>query len=132
MQAVRGQKSLTTLNRGVLASGLDNVLLGNGPFTLFAPTDAAFEKLERSTVEDLLRSINKTELRGILNQHVVAGKLNYKDLKDGEKLKTLSGKELSINVKNGQVSIDGSNIENRDLIASNGIIHSLDTVLLQD
>jgi len=129
MQAVREQKNLTTLNRGVLASGLDNVLLGRGPFTLFAPTDVAFQKLERSTVEKLLQPQNKTELSGILRQHVVQGKLKYEDLKDGETLKSLSGKELSVRVKDGQVSIEGANINTRDLLVSNGVIHALDTLL---
>jgi uncharacterized surface protein with fasciclin (FAS1) repeats len=129
MQVIREQKSLSTLNRGVLASGLDNVLLGKGPFTLFAPTNVAFEKLERSTVENLLERENKSLLSAIMSKHVVRGKLNYRDLKDGETLKTLSGKELSVKVKDGQVSIDGADIKNRDLNVSNGIVHSLDTVL---
>ena len=128
-QVVRIEKNMTTLNKGVIASGLDQILSGSGPFTVFAPSDLAFEKLDSGTVETLLKPENKTKLTDLLNQHVVAGKINFKDLKDGEKLKTLSGKELSVKVKDGKVTVGGANIQNRDMQTSNGVIHSLDTVL---
>jgi len=128
-QVVRIEKNMTTLNKGVIASGLDQILSGSGPFTVFAPSDLAFEKLDSGTVETLLKPENKTKLTDLLNQHVVAGKINFKDLKDGEKLKTLNGKELSVKVKDGKVTVDGANIQNRDMQTSNGVIHSLDTVL---
>jgi uncharacterized surface protein with fasciclin (FAS1) repeats len=128
-QAVGNEKNMTSLNRGVLASGLDMVLSGTGPFTIFAPSDMAFGKLEAGNLENLLKPENKIRLTEILNHHVIAGKISFKDLKDGDKLKSLNGKDLSVKVVNGKVSIDGATIQSRDVETSNGIIHSLDTVL---
>ena len=128
-QVVKNEKNMTTMNRSVVASGLDQILSGTGPFTVFAPSDLAFGKLESGIVEDLLKPENKLKLAALLNHHIVSGKVNFKDLKDGEKLKTLNGKELSVKVKDGKVSVDGAMIQNRDVETSNGVIHSLDTVL---
>ncbi len=128
-QVVKQEKYMTTLNRGVTASGLDQVLSGTGPFTLFAPSDLAFGKLEGGTIEGLLKTENKLKLADLLNHHVVAGKIEFKDLKDGEKLKTMNGKELSVHIKDGKVSVNGAAIQQRDVKTSNGVIHSLDTVL---
>ena len=128
-QVVKQDKLLTTLNRGVTASGLDQVLSGTGPFTLFAPSDLAFGKLEGGVIENLLKTENKLKLADLLNHHVVAGKVEFKDLKDGDKLKTMSGKELSISIQNSKVSVNGAIIQQRDVKTSNGVIHSLDTVL---
>ena len=128
-QVVKQDKLLTTLNRGVTASGLDQVLSGSGPFTLFAPSDLAFEKLEGGVIENLLKTENKLKLADLLKHHVVVGNIEFKDLKDGEKLKTMNGKELSVNIKYGKVSVNGANIQQRDVKTSNGVIHSLDTVL---
>jgi uncharacterized surface protein with fasciclin (FAS1) repeats len=128
-QVVKNEKNMTTMNRGVVASGLDQILSGKGPFTVFAPSDLAFGKLESGIVEDLLKPENKLKLAALLNHHIVSGKVNFKDLKDGEKLKALNGKELSVKVKDGKVSVDGAMIQNRDVETSNGVIHSLDTVL---
>src|SRR4051794_29608506 len=128
-QVVKQDKYLTTLNRGVTASGLDQVLSGTGPFTLFAPSDLAFGKLEGGTMENLLKADNKLKLADLLNYHVVAGKIEFKDLKDGEKLKTMNGKELSVRTKDGKVTVNGATIQQRDLKTSNGVIHSLDSVL---
>lgn len=128
-QVVRTEKNMMTLKRGIIASGLGEVLSGRGPFTVFAPSDEAFGKLEQGVVENLLSIENKAKLTDLLNHHVVAGKIDFKDLKNGEKLKALSGKELSITIKEGKVSIDDCAINNRDIKTSNGVIHSLDTVL---
>ena len=128
-QVVKQEKYMTTLNRGVTASGLNQLLSGTGPFTLFAPSDLAFEKLEGGAIESLLKAENKLKLANLLNHHVVAGNIEFKDLKDGEKLKTMNGKELSVNIKNGKVSVNGATIQQRDVKTSNGVIHSLDTVL---
>ena len=117
------------MNRGVTASGLNQVLSGTGPFTLFAPSDLAFGKLEGGVIENLLKAENKLKLADLLNHHVVAGKVEFKDLKDGDKLKTMSGKELSISIQNFKVSVNGAIIQQRDVKTSNGVIHSLDTVL---
>jgi uncharacterized surface protein with fasciclin (FAS1) repeats len=128
-QVVNAEKNMTTLKRGIVASGLDQVLSGTGPFTVFAPSDMAFGKLESGTLEGLLKPENKLKLVALLNHHVVAGKISFKELKDGDKLKSLSGKELSVKVKDAKVSIDGATVQNRDVASSNGVIHSLDTVL---
>ncbi|HYE53369.1 MAG TPA: fasciclin domain-containing protein, partial [Chitinophagaceae bacterium] len=108
---------------------LDQVLSGTGPFTLFAPSDLAFEKLESGALDSLLQPENKIKLTDLLNYHVVAGKINFKDLKDGDKLKTLNGKELAVKVDGVKTNINGAIIQNRDLKTSNGVIHSLDSVL---
>jgi uncharacterized surface protein with fasciclin (FAS1) repeats len=128
-QVVNTEKNMTTMKSGVVASGLDQVLSGAGPFTVFAPSDLAFGKLEKGVFEELLKPENKQKLTELLNHHVISGKVNFKDLKDGDKLKTLNGKELTVKIKDGRVSVDGAIIQNRDLPSSNGVIHSLDTVL---
>jgi uncharacterized surface protein with fasciclin (FAS1) repeats len=131
-QTVNTEKNMTTLKKGVYASGLDQVLSSRGPFTLFAPSDLAFEKMDKIALENLLKPENKTELTDILNYHVVPGKINYKDLKDGEKLKTVNGHELLVHVNDGIVSIEGAAIQKHDVQTSNGIIHSLDTVMMKN
>jgi uncharacterized surface protein with fasciclin (FAS1) repeats len=128
-QVVNVDKNMTTLKKGVIASGLDKKLSEAGPFTIFAPTDKAFDKLDKQVLEDLLKPENKTKLTDLLKHHVVEGKIAFKDLKDGEKLKTLSGAELHVHIKEGAVSVDGSKIEARDVQTSNGVIHSLETVV---
>jgi uncharacterized surface protein with fasciclin (FAS1) repeats len=128
-QVVRTEKNMTTLKKGIIATNLDQVLSSTGPYTFFAPSDLAFEKLDHGIMEDLLMRENKAKLTDLLNLHVVAGKIPFKDFKDGEKLKTLHGKELSIQVKDNKVTIDGAAIQNKEMQTSNGVIHSLDTVL---
>ena len=131
-QVVNAEKNMTILKKSVSASGLDNVLSGAGPFTVFAPNDLAFEKLEKGVLDNLLKPENKAKLADVLNYHVVSGKVHFKDLKDGEKLKTLNGKELHVHVKDGHVKIEGSEILSHDLASSNGVIHSLDTVMIKN
>jgi uncharacterized surface protein with fasciclin (FAS1) repeats len=128
-QVVRTDKNMTTLKQGVIASGVDQVLEAIGPYTLLAPLDTAFRKLNGNTLADLLKPKSKVQLTRLLQQHVVVGKVNFKDLKDGEKLTTLLGKHLSVKVQDGKVSIDNATIQTQDIHASNGVIHSLDTVL---
>ena len=131
-QLVNVEKNMTTLKKGVHASGLDQVLSGNGPFTVFAPTDLAFEKMDKGVMENLLKPENKTKLTDLLNRHVVAGKINFKDLKDGEKLKTVNGKELLVHVKDGNTTIDGAKILGHDVKATNGVIHSVESVIFKN
>jgi uncharacterized surface protein with fasciclin (FAS1) repeats len=128
-QVVNIEKSTTTFKKGVVASGLDHVLSGKGPFTVFAPSDQAFGKLQAGDVEDLLRPENKTKLTAMLNHHVIAGKVSFKDLKDGDKLKSLNGKELLVKVADTKVSVEGAVIQKRDVQTSNGVIHLVDSVL---
>src|ERR1700678_2014434 len=110
-QVVNAEKNMTILKKSAIASGLDNVLSGTGPFTVFAPSDLAFEKLEKGVLDNLLKPENKAKLVDVLNYHVVSGKVHFKDFKDGEKLKTLNGKELHVHVKDGHVRIEGRSEE---------------------
>ena len=131
-QVVNVEKNMTTLKKSVHASGLDQVLSGTGPYTVFAPTDIAFGKLDKGIMENLLKPENKTKLADLINRHVVSGKINFKDLKEGEKLKTVSGRELLVHVKDGQTTVDGAKIQNRDVQAANGIIHSVENVMYKN
>lgn len=128
-QIVNVDKNMTTLKKGVVASGLSKTLSESGPYTIFAPSDKAFEKLDKKVVESLLNPESKAKLTELLNHHVVAGKIHHKDLKDGEKLKTLNGDELRVVVKEGVVSVDGAHIQGHGIDASNGSVYSLDTVI---
>lgn len=128
-------KDHTTLVAAVKAAGLVETLQGKGPFTVFAPTNAAFGKLPAGTVDTLVKPENKATLTKILTYHVVAGRLNAAQLKDGQKLKTVAGEELSVGVAGGKVTITDakggkSEVTIPDVNQSNGVIHVVDTVLL--
>ena len=129
VEVVVADKNLATMSKSVKAVGLETKLNKKGPFTVFAPSDIAFGKLASGVLADWLKPENKTKLTGILNYHVVQGKNNFKDFKDGQKLKTLEGKELDVKVSNGDVTINGAKVQSRDNEASNGVVHSLDTVI---
>jgi len=121
--------SFNTLVAAVKAAGLVETLQGHGPFTVFAPTDEAFAKLPKGTVEELLKPENKDKLVAILTYHVVAGKVMAADVKT-MKAKTVNGKELNVNVANGTVTINGAKVLKTDVAASNGVIHVIDTVVI--
>lgn len=123
-----GNKDFSTLVAAVKAAGLVDTLNGDGPFTIFAPTNEAFSKLPKGTVEDLLKPENKEKLTSILTYHVVAGKVMAADVKAG-KVKTLQGGELEIAVKNG-VTVNGAKVVKTDIVGKNGVIHVIDTVVL--
>ena len=125
-----GSADHTTLVAAVKAAGLVETLKGAGPFTVFAPTNAAFGALPAGTVEGLLKAEKKADLAGILTYHVVAGALKAADLKDGQKLKTVNGKELTVSVKDGKVMIDGATVTIADVISKNGVTHVIDKVML--
>jgi uncharacterized surface protein with fasciclin (FAS1) repeats len=120
----------TTLVTAIKAAGLAETLSGAGPFTVFAPTNAAFAKLPAGTVETLVKPESKTKLTGILTYHVVAGAVKAADLKDGQKIKTLQGEELTVAIKDGKVMINGALVTAADLANSNGVIHVVDAVLM--
>jgi uncharacterized surface protein with fasciclin (FAS1) repeats len=130
VDVVVADKNLATMLRSVKAAGLETELSKTGPFTVFAPTDMAFGKLAAGELAELLKPENKVKLAGILNYHVVEGTTHFKDLKDGQKLKTISGKELSVKVVNGDVSINGAKLQGRDHDASNGVVHSVDKLIV--
>lgn len=131
-QTVNDDKSMTSLKKGVVASGLDKILSGAGPYTVFAPSDVAFTKLDKGSFENLLKPENKAKLEDVLNHHIVSGKINLKDFKDGDKLKALNGKELMVHVQDGKVTIEGAKIQKSDVQTSNGVIHFLDTVMIKN
>ena len=120
----------STLVTAVKAAGLAETLSGAGPFTVFAPTNAAFEKLPAGTVDNLLKAEMKDDLAEILTYHVVPGALKAADLKDGQKLKTVQGEELMVSIKDGKVMIDGANVTVPDVTSSNGVIHVIDAVVM--
>jgi len=121
--------SFNTLVAAVKAAGLVETLQGAGPFTVFAPTDEAFAKLPKGTVESLLKPENKEKLVAILTYHVVAGKVMAADVKT-MKAKTVNGKELDVKVTDGTVTVDIAKVIKTDVAASNGVIHVIDTVVL--
>ena len=111
------------------ASDLDQLLSSTGPYTFFAPSDLAFEKLEKGRIEKLMEPQNRSQLAGLLNNHIVSGMISFKDLKDGDKLTTVNGKELLVQEKDGTVSIGDSTILPREAKISNGVIHLADAVI---
>lgn len=125
-----GAGTFNTLVAAAKAAGLVDTLKSKGPLTVFAPTDAAFAKLPKGTVENLLKPENKAQLAAILKYHVVAGKIRSADIK-GKKTRVASveGRKLSVNATKG-VKINGANVVKADVAASNGVIHVVDTVLL--
>lgn len=120
----------TTLVAAVKASGLVETLKGDGPFTVFAPTNAAFSALPEGTVESLLTPEKKADLSAILTYHVVAGSVMAADLTDGQKVTTVQGEELTVSIKDGKVMINGANVTTADLSGSNGVVHVIDAVLM--
>jgi transforming growth factor-beta-induced protein len=119
-----------TLVAAVQAGGLVDTLKGDGPFTVFAPTDEAFAKLPAGTVENLLKPENKATLVKILTYHVVAGKVMAADVVKLKNAKTVQGQSVKIKAKNGKVMIDKANVVKTDIGTGNGVIHVIDTVLM--
>jgi uncharacterized surface protein with fasciclin (FAS1) repeats len=121
-----------TLVAAVKAADLVDTLKGSGPFTVFAPTDEAFAKLPKGTVESLLKPENKDKLRAILTYHVVAGKVMAADVMklNGKDARTVQGSPVAIKVNGGTVMIGNAKVIKADIPTSNGVIHVIDTVLL--
>ncbi len=122
--------SFKTLAAALSAADLIDVLKSDGPFTVFAPTDEAFAALPAGTVEDLLKPENKAKLAAILTYHVVSGKVAAKDVVKLNGAATVNGQRAKITVKGGKVMVDGANVVSTDVMASNGIIHVIDAVIL--
>jgi uncharacterized surface protein with fasciclin (FAS1) repeats len=120
----------TTLVTALKAAGLVGALEGKGPFTVFAPTDAAFAKLPAGTVKTLLEPKNKKKLTEILTYHVVAGDVRAADVVKLTSAKTLNGQSVTISVNGGVVKVDDATVVKTDIVASNGVIHVIDTVLM--
>ena len=126
-----GNPDFTTLVSALRAADLVDALGGPGPFTVFAPNNAAFAKLPPGTLEDLLKPENKKQLSKILKNHVVEGKVMAADVQSGM-VKTLNGQKVEVAVENGKVGFGGAQVIGTDLEASNGVIHVIDTVVLPD
>ncbi|MCC1492992.1 fasciclin domain-containing protein [Cognatishimia sp. F0-27] len=121
--------SFGTLVAAVEAAGLVETLKGEGPFTVFAPTDEAFAALPEGTVESLLLPENKDQLTAILTYHVVAGKVMSGDLSDGMEAATVEGSNVTIMTEGG-VKVNDANVTTADIEASNGVIHVIDAVIM--
>jgi uncharacterized surface protein with fasciclin (FAS1) repeats len=122
--------SFKTLAAALTAAGLVDTLKGEGPFTVFAPTDEAFAKLPAGTVESLLKPENREKLVAILTYHVVPGKVLAKDVVKLKSAKTVNGKEVTVKVGDAGVMVDGAKVVATDIETSNGVIHVIDSVIL--
>jgi uncharacterized surface protein with fasciclin (FAS1) repeats len=127
LETASGAGTFTTLVSGLRATGLADTLAGRGPFTVFAPTDDAFQKLPAGALASLLR--DTARLRAVLNYHVVPGYLMARDLKSGD-IKTLQGSPLSAVVTSADVRVNGARVTHADFAATNGVLHALDTLIL--
>jgi uncharacterized surface protein with fasciclin (FAS1) repeats len=122
--------SFNTLVAAVQAAGLVDTLKGAGPFTVFAPTDAAFAALPKGTVDDLLKPENKSKLVDILTYHVVSGKVTSGDVVKLSEAATVEGSKVNVSVSGSTVKINDATVTAVDIAASNGVIHVIDKVLL--
>jgi len=126
-----GNKNLSTLVAAVKAAGLVNTLKGNGPFTVFAPTNDAFAALPKGTVENLLKPENKSALVKVLTYHVVAAKAMAGDLKNGKQMVgSVEGEKITVVKKNGKVMVNGAEVIIADVKAKNGVVHVINRVIL--
>jgi uncharacterized surface protein with fasciclin (FAS1) repeats len=119
-----------TLASAIQAAGLVDTLKGDGPFTVFAPTDEAFAKLPAGTVENLLKPENKEQLVAILTYHVVPGKVEAAEVVTMDEAKTVNGKMVDIKVKGDTAMVNDAKVTKTDIAASNGVIHVIDTVIM--
>ena len=122
--------SFNTLAKALTAADLIGTLKGKGPFTVFAPTDEAFAKLPAGTLESLLKPENKAKLQRILTYHVVAGHVMAADVVKLHSAKTVSGDTITIATHGGAVTVDAARVTKTDILASNGVIHVIDAVIL--
>ncbi len=130
VEIASGNKDFSTLVAAVKAAGLVETLSGKDNLTVFAPTNAAFEKLPKGTVEDLLKPENKKKLVAILTYHVVPGKVMAADVVKLDKAKTVQGQEVKITAGKDGVKVDNATVVKTDIVAKNGVIHVIDTVIL--
>jgi transforming growth factor-beta-induced protein len=122
--------TLSTLVTAITEAELVETLQGDGPFTVFAPTNTAFEALPEGTLDELLLPENQSQLADVLTFHVVAGEFLASDLSDGQRLTTVQGDDLIVYIQNGEVTINGAVVSTADAVSSNGVIHVIDSVLL--
>jgi uncharacterized surface protein with fasciclin (FAS1) repeats len=113
-------------------AGLVETLREEGPYTLFAPTNRAFEKLSSTQREELMKEENKEQLKSVINYHIVEGQYTADDLRDGQKLTTIDGNELIVKKKGNNLMVNGAKVAITDVKASNGVIHIIDTVVMPE
>ncbi|QIL74474.1 fasciclin domain-containing protein [Hymenobacter sp. HDW8] len=121
---------ISTLTTALKAAGLDDEAASAGPFTVFAPTNAAFEALPKGALDGLLKPESKEKLAGLLTYHVVKGRLMAADLKDGQQLTTVQGEKLTVSTAGGKVTVNGANVVQADVLSNNGVAHVIDQVLM--
>lgn len=122
--------SFHTLGKALEAAELTSVLSGSGPYTFFAPTDAAFEKLPKGTLENWLKPENKAELVSVLRYHVLPGRTSAIEVEKLTAPKMMQGQSATVKKDGDTLSIGGANITQRDIASSNGVIHAIDTVIV--
>jgi uncharacterized surface protein with fasciclin (FAS1) repeats len=127
-----GAGNFKTLAAALQAAGLVETLKGDGPFTVFAPTDEAFAKLPAGTVENLLKPENREKLKAVLTYHVVPGKVTAAQVTKLKSAKTVQGSDVRISASAGKVKVDDATVVKADVMASNGVIHVIDTVILPE
>jgi len=120
--------SFKTFGKAIEHAGMSDTLRGEGPFTVFAPTDAAFDKLPSGKLDNLFKPENKEELVSLLNYHVVSGRKSVADVGKWEAARTVNGQAAPITLANDKISIDGAQVTSADIASSNGVIHGIDKV----
>ena len=130
VETAQATPDLSTLVDAVVAADLVETLSGEGPFTVFAPTNDAFAALPPAELERLLKPANKDELASILTYHVVAGDVKAADLSDGQKVETVEGQDLTVTIDGDKVMINDAQVIQPDIATSNGTVHVIDGVLL--
>jgi uncharacterized surface protein with fasciclin (FAS1) repeats len=129
VDTVAAQGTLSTFSRAITAAGLGNILGSQGPFTVFAPSDAAFEKLPEGQLDGWLKPENKDQLISVLKYHVSPGRATGQDVGKLTETKTVNGQSAQVKRAGDGIMIDNANITTRDLGSSNGVIHVIDQVL---
>lgn len=132
VEIAAGAEDFSTLVAAVKAADLVDVLSSKGPFTVFAPTNEAFAKLPKGTVESLLKPENKDKLIAVLKYHVVPGKVMAKDVVKVDSAKTAQGSSVTVTVEGKTVKVDNAKVIKTDIEASNGVIHVIDTVIIPE
>jgi uncharacterized surface protein with fasciclin (FAS1) repeats len=130
VETAAAQGSFKTFAKALSAAGLNETLKANGPYTVFAPTDAAFEKLPSGKLENWLKPENKAELVSVLNYHVAPGRVLAADVGKLHETKTVQGQSAKIRTSGEKVMINDANVTLTDITSSNGVIHAIDTVLV--
>lgn len=129
VQNAQSNSNLVTFYSLIKSSGLLNNLNGTGPYTVFAPSNEAFEAMAEGTLEDLMKPENKQQLQNLISSHVVAGKLDAASLQEGSKLKTIGNQELEVTKQQNKVMVNGAEVTTPDVESSNGVIHVVNKVL---